>query len=380
MPFLQPLGTGARFRLAGHQHLAVWRGWARRLHVFGEVLCLLDEIGRAQAGRVEIDRQHAVGDARALAAGNRPRRAGADQAAGQNVAHERQARALVLAERAQRAFALRGIADMRALDRSVKHARIAGYLPVRADQRVVGHRLAAIRGHQHLALGHQRGGEIQQHRNPAVRRRDRDADRVGGEAPAHAAERRHQLAELDVDEVERHQPGGGRALAPVADATEMPDIAQPDHRDAALPGLADAEIHRLLADRLAEPEIAVDDGVHRGFGDDADRLPGAHEILLDPQHVARHADDAVAVVAGEIGRDQVAGGARRLGAGATGGGENVGDKAAQLVDGDRDRGLLGHVCYFPPMRAAGARLLAPYGRQAAGASIQARARRPIPGR
>ena len=217
----QPLGAHARLRLAGHQHLGARRHRPRRLDVVGVGAGAGVEIRAGECLRVEIDRQHAVADAAALAAGHRAGGAAAGQHAGQHLAHERQPRALVQAERDQRPLAHRRIARRARHQRAVQRRRVVGEPPVGPDQRAVRHRLAAVRGDQHLALGDQRGREVEQQHRRGVVAGDADADRVGGEAAVDAAERGDQLAALDIDEMDRDQPRRRRPLRPVADAAEM---------------------------------------------------------------------------------------------------------------------------------------------------------------
>ena len=185
-------------------------------------------------GGVQIDRQHAVDDAAALVARDRARGRAAGEAAGQDLAHEGDAAALVIAKRPQRPGAVAGIAHMRALQRAVKLGRVAREAAIRSHQRIRRDRLAAIAGHQHLALGHHRGSEVQQQRRP-IRLRHPDGERIGAEPPLDAAERRHDLAHADIDEMDRDQPGGRRPLRPVADPADMPGIAQRHHREAPPP-------------------------------------------------------------------------------------------------------------------------------------------------
>ena len=95
-------------------------------------------------------------------------------------------------------------------------------------------------------------------------------DRVGAEAALDAAERGDDLAEPDIDEMDRDQAGFGGAFGPVADAADMAGVAQRDHGEAGGAGLGDAEVDGLRGDGLAEAAVAVDDGVGRAFGDDGD--------------------------------------------------------------------------------------------------------------
>ena len=69
--------------------------------------------------------------------------------------------------------------------------------------------------------------------------------------------------------------------------------------------------------------------------------PGVDGAGVEPVDIARHTDDAVAVVPGEVGLDQVAGDARALGLVATGGLEDRGNGLPQPPGVDREGVFLG---------------------------------------
>jgi hypothetical protein len=168
----------------------------------------------------------------------------------------------------------------------------------------------------------------------AGERRNGDADRIGGVAPLLAAERRHQQAVLDVDEMDRHQAGVGGLLAPFADPPDMGGMAQRHDRHPGLLGLGDADLDGLRGDGLAEAVVAFQHGMGRALGNHRDRqardgASGPH--VLD---IARRPDDAVAVVAGEVGIHQVAGDALGLGVVTADLDEYGGDEIAQYGDGN----------------------------------------------
>ena len=101
---------------------------------------------------------------------------------------------------------------------------------------------------------------------------DRDAGRdgVGGQAALGAADRGDEDAQAaSVDEVQGEQARRDGHLRPVADAAQVAGVAQGDHRHArAAPTLSMPSSHRLLAHRLAEAELAVDDGERLVLEDD----------------------------------------------------------------------------------------------------------------
>ena len=130
------------------------------------------------------------------------------------------------------------------------------------DQRALRQFLAAAACHQHLAFGHDRGGKIQHDRILPL---TRNADAIGrGRQPLlDAAKGRDQQRTRGIDEMDRHQPFGGRHFGPVADAADMPGVAQRHRGQARRLAFLDADPDRLRRDRLPVAELAVD---HRQRG------------------------------------------------------------------------------------------------------------------
>ena len=225
---------------------------------------------------------------------------------------------------------------------AVEDLRISAQGAVGVDEaaRRQGH--AALRGDQDLAFGDDGSREIEEQRRlPRGAAGDADGHRVGRHASVDATERGNQEAAADVDEMDRDHPGFQRPLRPVADPSQVAGIAQGHDGDPVRPGLGDADVDRLRADGLAEAVIAIDHRHRLGVGDDGDVLPGLHGAGLHPHQVTGHADDAVAVVAGQVGLDQVAADALTLVGGAAGGGEGVADETAQGFGVDDGHGAPG---------------------------------------
>jgi hypothetical protein len=84
--------------------------------------------------------------------------------------------------------------------------------------------------------------------------------------------------------------------------------------------------HGLRRHRLAEPYLPSTDGDHRRVDHDLDRDVGHHRAVLLLDGVARHAYDAVAVMAGKIGADEIAADAAALLPGASGRGKDIRDE------------------------------------------------------
>ena len=119
-------------------------------------------------------------------------------------------------------------------------------------------------------------------------------------------------ARRDVDEVQRDHAGAGGNLAIGADAADMVRIAQPVHRDAMLLRGLDRPFDRLMRDHLAVAGPRVPDRDRAGVGDDLRRLVGLQRAGLEVAHIGDQHPDAVAVMAAQIGLDQMIGNERRL--------------------------------------------------------------------
>ena len=223
-------------------------------------------------------------------------RAAAGQRSGQDLDEQREAVALVPGGGGQ---GTRRIGEER--------LGIAGRTAAVVDDRTLGQQLALVARDPDLAGGDRAGGHVVDQRLLA-RPRHAERDRIDREAPVRAAERRHLDAKArGVDEVQRDQTGGRGLLGPGADPAHVAAVAHADHRDAVCAGALDAELDRFLRDHLAEPLAAVDHHDRAGVRHDLNvpvRRPFAGAQQLD---VGRDPDHAVAVVAHEVGLDQMIG-------------------------------------------------------------------------
>ena len=109
-----------------------------------------------------------------------------------------------------------------------------------------------------------------------------------------------------------HEARLGRHLGPVADAADMATVLQGHQGKAERLAFVDADLHRLRRHGLAEAVLAIDDRQHRRFADDVDGLIGDRRALAPVLRIARHTHHTVAVMAGEIGDDEIAADARRF--------------------------------------------------------------------
>ena len=147
--------------------------------------------------------------------------------------------------------------------------------------------------------------------------------------------------------MDRDQPGGGRALRPFADTADMAGVAQGDCRQSHRLRLLDADVDGLRRNRLAEAKAAIDDRDYRRIDEARDRLVGNEIAGLDPGDIARHADDAVAVVASEIGVDERGGDLARLLGPTADALEDLRAEIDQRIGGNVDRHVEALVCAPP---------------------------------
>lgn len=124
-----------------------------------------------------------------------------------------------------------------------------------------------MRGHQHLAFRHRRGGEIEHHRL-SIRPRKGRGERRRREAPLRASERRDESAARHIDEVHRDEPGLHGLFSPFADAPEMARAPKGDHGHPVQGCDLDAEPDRRRPSRLPEAVMAVENRKRLAARDD----------------------------------------------------------------------------------------------------------------
>ena len=98
-----------------------------------------------------------------------------------------------------------------------------------------------------------------------------------------------------------------------------------------------SEVDRLRRDRLTETEAAIDDGDDRRVDEAFDRLIGEDIARAHPRDIAGHANDAMAVVAREVGLDQRGGDPTRLVGATADVPENLGAKVDERIGLNMDR-------------------------------------------
>jgi hypothetical protein len=149
-----------------------------------------------------------------------------------------------------------------------------------------------------------------------------------------STELRHKHAAGDIDEMDRHHTGLCGHLRPFADASDMARPAQTDRGQSRRPAFLDPDLHRLRRDCLAKPELPVENGQRRRIHNALHHLVRDQQAILLPFHVARHARDAVAVMAREIGAHQIFADARAFRRGAADADKYLGDEMFQFCSVD----------------------------------------------
>ena len=253
----------------------------------------------AQALRVQNDRQHAVHDALLVRFVVVPR-ATTGQRAAEQLAGERHAIALVLAEGEHGAERWHhGI------------ARILRRIALGIDQTTERHLVALVVRDAQLSLRHRAGCEIE-HERRLARQRHADAARVGSEPGIATAVGRDARMRDNVDEMNRHEALGDRHLGPLANAAKVVDIAKRHDAGARAPGALDRHLHRFAADRLPIALAAVEREQRAGVDRRLRMLIGREAALQHRVDVARDHADAVRVVAEQVRGDEVLGDEARL--------------------------------------------------------------------
>ena len=141
----------------------------------------------------------------------------------------------------------------------------------------------------------------------------------------------------------RYQPLGHCHLGPGADAAEVMRIAERHDAAAVLLRAFDAELHRLMADHLAEAGVAVEREQAAGVDAHRDMRIRLQPAFEEGRAVARQHADAVRVVAGQVGLDQVVGDALDLERLAAETAHQFAHRGAQRLDEDRVEGGHGGV-------------------------------------
>ncbi len=166
--------------------------------------------------------------------------------------------------------------------------------------------------------------------------------------PLDAAEGRDKHRARRIDEVHGHELFGRRHFRPFANPADMSGIAQRDRGQAGCFGLLDTDRDGLRRNGLAETIAPIEHSEGWRVDQRGDRLVRHDVATLDPSDIARHANDAVAVVSGEIGADKRPGDALAFILRGANADENVRDERGKRLNLYRDHQALVAAC--PPPR------------------------------
>ena len=98
----------------------------------------------------------------------------------------------------------------------------------------------------------------------------------------------------------------------MADPRKVEAVADREQRDAGLRGPSHAELHRLVADHLAIAALALDHQDGTLLAHDLEMAVGDQSALGEGLDVERQEADAVRIVAGQVGLDELVGDQLRL--------------------------------------------------------------------
>src|SRR5208282_4746454 len=294
---LDALGAGQPLGVAGDQHRLA--GVLRRRG--GDVGChrrdlVLQPGAIDELRRVDDDRQHAV-RRRAAALPLRPHRAAAAQGTRQHLADKGERVALVLAKGRERAARL-----------AVHRSGVGRRLALAVEQDAGLQLLALVAGDPHLAHRDDTRGHVEDDRAFELGARYRDADGIGAEARIGTAPRCDGRPRIGhVDEMERDEARFGAHLAIGADPADVVRVAQGDDRDPGVARLLDADDRRLACGDLAPGALAVIDDQGSVLADHTSLAVGEDGAVCKMLQIVRDQADAVAVMAAQIGADQMIG-------------------------------------------------------------------------
>ena len=185
----------------------------------------------------------------------------------------------------------------------VQGVGIVGRLAFGVEQPAVGHLGTAIALHPHLALGHSRRGHVEDDRRAAARRK-RHGDWIGAVPSFAPAPRSHAADRRTVDEQQGDSGFRGNALHVAAEAADVIGLADGDSGHAHSARLFQSEVHAATHRHLPKAPMRVEYRERRGLVNDFDRGVWHNIAGFDLAQVLGDADDAVRVVADEIGLDE----------------------------------------------------------------------------
>ena len=119
--------------------------------------------------------------------------------------------------------------------------------------------------------------------------------------------RDHGRSSHRVGEVDGNKPFRDGLFGPMSDAPQVMRIFQTHDAHAVSLGPRDCDIHGLKRDRLAHASFTIDGEQTARVGDQLDLLVELEFIVQERLNVTRQHADAMRVVAGQVGADEVIG-------------------------------------------------------------------------
>jgi hypothetical protein len=214
---------------------------------------------------------------------------------------------------------------------TIHGAGVGRRLAVAVEQDAGFQLLAFIAGDAHFSHRNDARRHVEDDRPFGLWTRYGDTNGVGAEARVGTAPGRHGRPCIgDVDEMERDEARLGADFTIGADPADMVRVAQGDDRDAGVARLGDPDHCRFARGNLAPGARAVVDDQRPVLADDAPLAIGEDGAVGEMVQIVRDQTDAVAVMAAQIGLDQVVGDDARLVRVTAGRGEDAGCNAVQL--------------------------------------------------
>ena len=185
----------------------------------------------------------------------------------------------------------------------VQRVGIVGRLTLRVEQPAVGHLGPAIALHPHLALSHRRRSHVEDDWRTRARRKPH-GDWIGAVPRFAPAPRGHATDRRAIDEHQSNSSLLGNALHIAAEAADVIGLADGNSGHARGLCLLQSHVHAATHRHLPKAPMRVEHGERRSLMHDLDSGIWHYVAGFDLAQVLGNADDAVRVVADEIGLDE----------------------------------------------------------------------------
>ena len=169
-----------------------------------------------------------------------------------------------------------------------------------------------VLGQVYLTVGYGAGGHVD--KNPAFPvAGERNGNRIGTETGDASAEGRHGFGRASgIRRNLAYHALLGKGARIISQPADMRLLEYADRRDIVLPGLLYRHLDSLGGDHISKAPVAVDSRRRWGFGQDLYLRTGLQLPFPDPVHVGNRLNNAVGVMAHQVGADEMIGNDLRL--------------------------------------------------------------------